>query len=189
MLLDEGQEALSCALIGKYSTHSGQASHDAPALETPAEDEKESPSPTAKPEHTHFEAWVKSADTWDIPLEIMEVLRPHRTVFPGTLRAGLPQKHPHDHHILLVFGSLQAKSAIYRMTPDLLNFHRQVIAKLSADGWIGPTYLPICSPTIMVDTFDDGSGERKMLMVVNYQALNAFYDRPWLPVSPYSNYS
>ncbi|CDJ67784.1 OSJNBa0042D13.18 protein, related [Eimeria necatrix] len=70
------------------------------------------------------------------------------------------------------------------MTPDQLTFHRQEIAKLSEYGWIGPTYSPICSPTIMVDKRDDGSGERKMRMVVNYQALNALTIAPDFPRPP-----
>ncbi|CDI83527.1 OSJNBa0042D13.18 protein, related [Eimeria praecox] len=59
------------------------------------------------------------------------------------------------------------------MTPDPLNSHKQGIAKLSANGWIGPTSSPICALTIMVDKRDGGTLERKMHMVVNYQALNA----------------
>ena len=86
--------------------------------------------------------------------------------------------------ILLVPGKFPAKSAIYRMTPDQLTFHKQEIAKLSDSGWIGPTYSPICSPTIMVDKRDDGSGERKMRMVVNCQALNALTIAPEFPLPP-----
>ncbi|CDJ41910.1 OSJNBa0079C19.6 protein, related [Eimeria tenella] len=70
------------------------------------------------------------------------------------------------------------------MTPDQLTFHKQEIAKLSDNGWIGPTHSPICPPTIMVDKRDDGSGERKMLMVVNFQALNAFTIVPDFPLPP-----
>ncbi|CDJ46555.1 hypothetical protein EBH_0067040 [Eimeria brunetti] len=70
------------------------------------------------------------------------------------------------------------KSAIYRMTPEQLQFHKQEIAKLSATGWVGPTYSPICAPTIMVDKRSDGTGERKMRMVVNYQELNALMIAP-----------
>ncbi|CDJ62556.1 OSJNBa0042D13.18 protein, related [Eimeria necatrix] len=70
------------------------------------------------------------------------------------------------------------------MTPDQLTFHKQDIDKLSDSGWIGPTYSPICSPTIMVDKRDDGSGERKMRMVVNYQALNALTIAPDFPLRP-----
>ncbi|CDJ63511.1 Reverse transcriptase, related [Eimeria necatrix] len=68
--------------------------------------------------------------------------------------------------------------------PYQLTFHKQEIAKLSDSGWIGPTYSPICSSTIMVDKRDDGSGERKMRMVVNYQALNALTIAPAFPLPP-----
>ncbi|CDI82850.1 OSIGBa0118P15.5 protein, related [Eimeria praecox] len=70
------------------------------------------------------------------------------------------------------------------MTPDQLRFHKQEIAKLSAHGWIGPTYSPICAPTIMVDKRDDGTGDRQMRMVVNYQALNALTVVPDFPLPP-----
>ena len=70
------------------------------------------------------------------------------------------------------------------MTPDQLTFYKQEIAKLSDNGWIEPTYSPTCSPTIMVDKRDDGSGGRKMRMVVNYQALNALTMAPDFPLPP-----
>ena len=70
------------------------------------------------------------------------------------------------------------------MTPDQLTFHKQEIAKLSDNGWIGPTYSPICSPTIMVDKRDDGFGERKMRMVFNHQALNALTIAPDFSLPP-----
>ncbi|CDJ68856.1 hypothetical protein ENH_00065850 [Eimeria necatrix] len=70
------------------------------------------------------------------------------------------------------------------MIPDQLTFHKQEIAKLSDNGWTGPAYSPICSPTIMVDKPDDGFGERKMRMVVNYQALNALTIAPDFPLPP-----
>ena len=70
------------------------------------------------------------------------------------------------------------------MTPDQRRFHKQEIAKLSAHGWIGPTYSPICAPTIMGDKTDDGTGESKMRMVVNYLALNALTVVPDFPLPP-----
>ena len=121
----------------------------------------------AKLEHTLFDEWITSPEAQDIPCEVAQVLHEYRAVFPDTLPKGLPPKRPHDHHTPLAPGKLPARYAIYRMTPDQLTFHKQEIAKLSDNGWIGPTYPPICSPTIMVDKRDDGSGERKMRMVVN----------------------
>ncbi|CDI84999.1 OSJNBa0087O24.13 protein, related [Eimeria praecox] len=96
----------------------------------------------------------------------------------------MPPKRSHDHRILLVSGKLPTKSAIYRMTPEQLRFHREEIAKLSAHGWIGPTYSPICAPTIMVDKRSEGTGERKMRMVVNYREVNALTIVPDFPLPP-----
>ncbi|CDJ46740.1 OSJNBa0079C19.6 protein, related [Eimeria brunetti] len=70
------------------------------------------------------------------------------------------------------------------MTPEQLQFHKQEIAKLSANGWIGPTYSPICAPTMLVDKRSDGTGERKMRMVVKYQELNALTIAPDFPLPP-----
>ncbi|CDJ50822.1 Polyprotein, related [Eimeria brunetti] len=67
-----------------------------------------------------------------------------------TTAVRMPQKWTHHNRILLVSNKLPAKSAIYRMTPDRLDFHKQEIAKVTANGWIGPKYSPICAPTIMV---------------------------------------
>ncbi|CDJ34265.1 uncharacterized protein EMH_0019520 [Eimeria mitis] len=68
------------------------------------------------------------------------------------------------------------------MPPDQLAYHTKEIARFTAKGWIGPTYSPICAPTIMVDKRDDGTGELKMRMVVNYQALNALTIAPQFPM-------
>ncbi|CDJ41578.1 hypothetical protein ETH_00022640 [Eimeria tenella] len=138
----------------------------------------------AKPKHTLFGEWINSTEALDISCEIAQLLHDYRAVFPDNLPKGLPPKRPHDDHILLVPGKLSAKSAIYHMTPEQLTFHKQEIAKLSDSGWIGPTYSPICSPTIMVDKRDDGSRERKTRMVVNYQALNAVTIAPDFQLPP-----
>ncbi|CDJ64775.1 LOW QUALITY PROTEIN: hypothetical protein ENH_00080530 [Eimeria necatrix] len=148
-----------------------------------AESDEESPWPMAKLEHTLFDE-ITSPEAQDIPCEVAQVLHEYRAVFPDTLPKGLPPKRLHDHHIILVPGKLPARSAIYRMTPGQLTLHKQEIPKLSDNGWIGPTYSPICSPTIMVDKRDDGSGERKMRMVVNYQALNPLTIAPDFPLPP-----
>ena len=183
-LADEWQGALCCALIGTQPAPSSWNSPPAITAAGATESDEESPWPQAQLEHTLFDAWIHSTEAQDIPQEIAQVLHEYRAVFPDNLPKGLPPKRPHDHHILLVPGKLPAKSAIYRMTPDQLTFHKQEIAKLSDNGWIGPTYSPICSPTIMVDKRDDGSGERKMRMVVNYQALNALTIAPDFPLPP-----
>ncbi|CDJ67620.1 hypothetical protein ENH_00038840 [Eimeria necatrix] len=165
-------------------TSSGGRSPLASTASVTAESDEESPWPMAKLEHTLFDEWIHSTEAQDIPSEAAQVLHEYRAVFPDTLPKGLPPKRPHDHHILPAPGKLPARSAIYRMTPDQLTFHKQEIAKLSEYGWIGPTYSPICSPTIIVDKRDDGSGERKMRMVVNYQALNALTIAPDFPLPP-----
>ncbi|CDJ62484.1 OSJNBa0079C19.6 protein, related [Eimeria necatrix] len=183
-LSDEWQGALCCALIGNQPTSSGYRSPLASTASVAAESDEESPWPMAKLEHTLFDEWITSPEAKDIPCEVAQVLHEYRAVFPDTLPKGLPPKRPHDHHILLVPGKLPARSAIYRMTPDQLTFHKQELAKLSDNGRIGPTYSPICSPTIMVDKRDDDSGERKMRMVVNYQALNALTVAPDFPLPP-----
>ncbi|CDJ66714.1 hypothetical protein ENH_00024200 [Eimeria necatrix] len=183
-LSDEWQGALCCALIGNQPTSSGWRSPFASTSSVAAESDEESPWPMAKLEHTLFDKWIISPEAQDIPCEVAQVLHEYRAVFPDTLPKGLTPKRPHDHHILFVPGNLPAKSAIYRMTPDQLIFHKQEIAKLSDSGWIGPTYSPSRSPMIMVDKRDDGSGERKMRMVVNYQALNALTIAPDLPLPP-----
>ncbi|CDJ62243.1 hypothetical protein ENH_00009170 [Eimeria necatrix] len=175
---------ISTPLQGSKPTSSGCRSLLASTASVAAESDEESPWPTAKLEHTLFDEWINLTEAQDIPCEVAQVLHEYRAVFPDTLPKDLPPKRPHDHHILLVPGKLPARSAIYRMTPDQLTFHKQEIAKLSDSGWIGPTYSPICSPTIMVDKRDDGSGERKMRMVVNYQALNALSIAPDFPLPP-----
>ncbi|CDJ51162.1 hypothetical protein EBH_0000110 [Eimeria brunetti] len=98
---------------------------------------------------------------------------------------GIPPKRPHDNHILRVHRKLPAKSAIYRMTPEQLNFHKQEIATLSANGRIRPAYSPLCAPTIVVDERDDGSGRQNMRITVNFQTLNALAiarDSPFPPI-------
>ncbi|CDJ64726.1 hypothetical protein ENH_00079070 [Eimeria necatrix] len=181
---DEWQGALSCALIGNRPKASGCSRPLASTALTTAGDEEESPCPTAKLERTLFDEWINSRAAQVISIEIIKVLKEYRAVFSDNLPKGLPPKRPHDHNTLLVPGKLAAKSAIYHMTPDQLTFHKQEVAKFPDSGWIGPAYSPICSPTITVDKRDDGSGERKMRMVVNYQALNALTVAPDFPLPP-----
>ncbi|CDJ62567.1 Reverse transcriptase, related [Eimeria necatrix] len=167
-LVEEWQGALCCALVETSpSNPHRQCLKALPASAFPDEEET-SPWPTAKLEYSQFHTWLTSVEAQATPRVILDVLCAHRAVFPDKLPSGLPPKRPHDHRILLVPGKLPTKSSIYRMTPEQLLFHKQEIAKLSANGWIGPTYSPICAPTIMVDKRSDGTGERKMRMVVNY---------------------
>ncbi|CDJ38287.1 hypothetical protein ETH_00025035 [Eimeria tenella] len=170
---EKWQGAFCCTLIRNRHRAFGCSCPLASTALTTAEDEEESPWPTAKLEHTLFDEWILSTEAQAIPFEITKVLKEYRTVFPDNLPKGLPSTRAHDHHILLVPGKLPAKYTIHRMTPDQLTFHKQKTAKLSDNSWIGPIYSPVCSPTIMVDKRDDGLGERKMRMLVNYQALNA----------------
>ncbi|CDJ70440.1 hypothetical protein ENH_00083560 [Eimeria necatrix] len=160
-LSDEWQDALCCALIGNQPTSSGWRSPSASTASVAAESDEESPWPMAKLEHTLFDEWITSPEAQDIPCEVAQVLYEYRAVFPDTLPKGLPPKLPHDRHILLVPGKLPAKSAIYRMTPYQLTFHKQEILKLSENGWIGPTYSPIRSPTIMVNKRENGIRSRR----------------------------
>ncbi|CDJ49899.1 OSJNBa0079C19.6 protein, related [Eimeria brunetti] len=149
-----------------------------------ATDDEDSPWLAAKLEFTLFNEWMQTPESKDLLQEILKALQTHRHVFPDSLPRGLPPKRPHDHHTLLAPGKLPAKPAMYRMTPDQLWFHKQEIAKLSPHGWIGPTYSPICAPTIMIEKRNGGTGERKMRMVVNYQAPNALTAAPDFPLPP-----
>ncbi|CDJ66936.1 OSJNBa0079C19.6 protein, related, partial [Eimeria necatrix] len=183
-LVEERQGALCCALVDcSPSNPHRQCLKALPASAYP-DDEETSPWPTAKLEYSKFDTWLTSEEAQETPRVILEVLCANRAVFPDKLPTGLPPKRPHDHRILLVPGKLPTKSAIYRMTPEQLLFHNQEIAKLSANGWIGPTYSPICAPTIMVDKRSDETGERKMRMVVNYRELNALTIAPDFPLPP-----
>ena len=117
-----------------------------------------------------------------MPHDLLAVLKEHRLLFPDTLPPGLPPKRPYDQHFLLVPGKLPSKAALYKMPPDQLTFHKQELSKLLDHGWIGPTYSPICAPTIMLDKRDDGTGQKKMRMVVNYQELNRLTKAPDFPM-------
>ncbi|CDI84803.1 OSJNBa0086B14.15 protein, related [Eimeria praecox] len=170
---EEQQGALCCAIISHANTQAEEAL-PTPAVDIPhATDDENSPWPMAKLDFTLFDECMQSPDSQDLRQEIGEVLQTHRHAFPDSLPPGLPPKRPHDHRIFLAPGKLPTKLALYRMTPDQLRLHKQEFAKLSAHGWIGPTYSPICAPTIMLDKRDDGTGERQMRVVVNYQGLNA----------------
>ncbi|CDJ62674.1 OSJNBa0079C19.6 protein, related, partial [Eimeria necatrix] len=183
-LVEERQGALCCALVETSLSNSRRQCLQALPVSAYTDDEETSPWPTAKLEYSNFDTWLNSEEAQDTPRVVLEVLCANRAVFPDKLPTGLPPKRPHDHRILLVPGKLPAKSAIYRMTPEQLLFHKQEIAKLSANGWIGPTYSPICAPTIMVDKRSDETGERKMRMVVNYRELNALTIAPDFPLPP-----
>ncbi|CDJ32458.1 H0124B04.16 protein, related [Eimeria mitis] len=145
-------------------------------------EDDESPWPKAQQSYTEFDAWMTGPEATRVPEQILTVLQQHRKLFPDSLPDGLPPKTPYDHRILLLPGKLPTRAPIYKMPPDQLAHHNKEIARLMAKGWIGPTYLPICAPTIMVDKRDDGSGERRMRMVVNYQALNALTIEPEFPM-------
>ena len=75
------------------------------------------------------------------------------------------------------------------MPPDQLPFHKQELAKLLDHGWIGPKHSPICAPAMMVDKRDDGTGQKKMRMVVNYQELNKLTIAPDFQCPPFKLYS
>ncbi|CDJ47720.1 hypothetical protein EBH_0039570 [Eimeria brunetti] len=178
------QGALCCAIFSPDNPRAEEAHPSLSVDTTPGSDDEVSSWHTTKLDFTLFDTWMQSPVSQDLPQEIREMLQTHGQVFPDNLPPGLPPKRPHDHHILLAPGRLPAKSAIYRMTPEQLQFHKQEISKLSAHGWIGPTYSPICVPTITADKRDDGTGDRKMRMAVNYQALNALTVAPDLLLPP-----
>ena len=113
---------------------------------------------------------------------MLAVLQDHRLLFPDALPPCLPPKRPCAHHILLVPGKLPAKAALYKMPPDQLPFHQQELAKRLDQGLIGPTYSPICALTNVVGKCDDGTGQRKIRMVVNHQELNKLTIAPEFPL-------
>ncbi|CDJ50411.1 hypothetical protein EBH_0033500 [Eimeria brunetti] len=159
-LAEERQGALCCVLVETSHSNPQQQRITAPPASALPDEEETSPWSTSKLEYSQFDAWLPSVEAQATPRAILDVLCAHRAVFPDKLPTGLPPKRPHDHRILLVPGKLPTKSAIYRTTPEQLRFHKQEIAKLSANGWIGPTYSPICAPTIMVHRRSDGTGQR-----------------------------
>ncbi|CDJ53380.1 Gag-pol polyprotein, related [Eimeria brunetti] len=168
------QGRLMCAIVEHHQAKTGPQGVQSAVVAAPEDaDTEDSPWPTAKLEYTEFDAWYHGHDALRLPPHILPVLQQHRLLFPDNLPDGLPPKRPYDHRILLLPGNLPTKTPICSMSPNQLAYHTKEIARLTSKGWIGPTYSPICAPTIMVGKQDDGSGERKMRMVVNYQALNA----------------
>ncbi|CDI75478.1 Reverse transcriptase, related [Eimeria praecox] len=131
---EEQQKALCCALISHDNTQAEEVLPTPAADITHATDDKDSPWHTAKLEFTLFDEWMQSPESQDLPQEIRKVLQTSRHAFRDSLLPGLPPKRPRDHRILLAPGKLPAQSALYRMTPDQLRFHKQEIAKLSAHG-------------------------------------------------------
>ena len=152
------------------------------SVHSQAEAEEESPWPLATLQYTQFDAWVQTDLAQQLPAEVLAVLKAHRLLFPDALPPGLPPRRPYDHHILLVPGKIPTKGALYKMPPDQLPFHKQELAKLMDRDWIGPTLSPICAPVIMVDKHDEGTGQKKMRMVVNYQELNKLTIAPDFPL-------
>lgn len=68
------------------------------------------------------------------------------------------------------------------MPAKQLPYHKQELAKLAEKGWIEPTFLFTCAPLITVNKRDDGTGEKKMRMVVNHQQVNALTLTPDFPM-------
>ncbi|CDI85974.1 hypothetical protein EPH_0065450 [Eimeria praecox] len=174
----ERQGPLLCAIVEHHQAPVCEPrAKSADAVVSETEDTEDSPWRTAKLTYTEFDSWSQSPAALRLPPQILTVLQQHRLLFPDSLPDGLPPKRPYGHRILLLPGKLPTKAPIYKMPPEQLAHHKKEIARLSAKGWRGPTYSPICAPTIMVDKHDDGSGER-----VNYQALNALTIAPEFPM-------
>lgn len=152
------------------------------ALANSFDDDCESTWATATLDYTLFDSWVESDEALSLPPSVLRVLKAHRSLFPDNLPPGLPPKRPFDHRILTLPGKLPAKAPLYKMSLEELGHHKKELDRLLKNDWIGPTYSPICAPSLMVDKHDDGSGERKMRMVVNYKALNALTIAPDYPL-------
>ena len=179
----QSQGLMLCALLQQMpaATRAPSQPAPAPALSS-SEDTEASPWPSATLNYTQFDTWLQSDPALKLPQGVLAVLQDRCLLFSDAVPPGLPPKRPYDHHIVLVPGKLPSKAALYKMPPDQLPFHQQELAKLLDQGWIGPTYSPICAPTIMVDKRDDGTGQRKMRMVVNYQELNKLTRAPDFPL-------
>ena len=143
-LNEERQGLLSCALVGNRQVPSVTLSFDSPPepVTVDGDDEEGSSWPTAKLDYTIFDSWIGSEQALEASTQVLAILSEYKLLFPDSLPAGLPPKRPYDHHTLLLSGKLPTKAVIYRMPPDQLAFHKQEIAKLSKNVWIGPT----CSP-------------------------------------------
>ncbi|CDJ47594.1 hypothetical protein EBH_0073740 [Eimeria brunetti] len=186
----ERQGPLLCVIVEHYQATTREPDAKSAAVAAPAVDDTEdSPWPTAKLTYTEFDNWSRGHEALSLLPQILTVLQQHRLLFPDSLPDGLPPKRPYDHRILLLPGKLPTKAPIYKMPPDQLSYHTKEIARLTAKGWIGRTNSPICAPTIMVecslhmvDKYNDGSGEHKMRVVVNYQALNTLTIAPEFPM-------
>ena len=177
------QSQMLCALLQQELVPTNSSTEpNGPQVKAQTEVDEESTWQSAPLQYTHFDRWLQSDSAQSLPSDVFELLKSHRLLFPDTLPPGLPPKRPYDHHILLVPGKLPAKGAVYKMPPDQLPFHKQELAKLLDHGWIGPTHSPICAPVIMVNKRDDGTGEKKMRMVVNYQELNKLTIAPDFPM-------
>ncbi|CDJ48782.1 hypothetical protein EBH_0022110 [Eimeria brunetti] len=142
--MEEWQAALCCVMVEPSPPNLQQQCLKAPPAPALPDDEEVSAWSTAKQEYSQFDTWLASGEAQATPRAILDVLCANRAVFPDKLPTGLPPKRPHDHRIVLVPWKLPTKSATYRMTPEQLQFHKQEIAKLSANGWpIPPPYPPI----------------------------------------------
>ncbi|CDJ36187.1 Reverse transcriptase, related [Eimeria mitis] len=163
----ERQGPLLCAIVEHQKvTHFEPGAPPTKPIDTApptSEDIDDSPWPTAKLQYTEFDAWSNAPEALRLPTQILTVLKQHRLLFPDSLPDGLPPKRPYDHRILLLPGRLPTRAPIYKMPPDQLAYHTKEIAHLTAKGWIGRTYSPICAPTIMVDKRDDGRCERSSI--------------------------
>ncbi|CDJ48236.1 Reverse transcriptase, related [Eimeria brunetti] len=123
-LLEEWQGALCCVMVETSPPNLRQKCFKAPPAPELPDDEETSPWSTAKLEYSQFDTWLTSAEAQATPRAILDVLCAHRAVFPDKFPTGLPPKRPHDHRILLIPGKLPTKSAIYRITPEQLQFHK-----------------------------------------------------------------
>ena len=99
---------------------------------------------------------ICSEQALEVPTQVLAILSEYKLLFPDSLPAGLPPNWAYDHRTILLPGKLPTKAVIDRMPPDQLAFHKHEIAKLSKNGRIGPTYSPICAPSLMVDKQADG---------------------------------
>ncbi|CDJ62559.1 hypothetical protein ENH_00020650 [Eimeria necatrix] len=146
---DEWQGALCSALIRNRTKASGSSRPLASTALTTAEDEEESPWPTAKLEHTLFDEWINSTEAQAIPFEIIKALNA-LTVAPD-----FPL--PPIQTILEMLGGAKHKTAedkieAIRHWPEVLENETQVRQFLGAINccctFMGPDYADVARPLV-----------------------------------------
>ena len=81
-----------------------------------------------------------------------------------------------------MLGKLPSKGAIYRLGPEKLEAQRAILQELKDAKWKTLTLSPFAAPSMIVGKKDDGTGQPRYRMVINYQELNAIMISPEYPL-------